>query len=212
MFYDEEFEENNPFVFSRLNGSWPGAAVTEWDFSKYAAGVKDRRLNFLPTYKNGLVLITPPQKGVFSDDEAPRGKLKNHLNPIYKNILKEYLTDGKSYFSEDGKEQFSADTYYKTIKKNIEKSAKLLPITVEGDVAWVVAQTAPNHLRLTIVDNGYINPNDRIATVKFNTVKPKKVVDILNGENFANNLEEININIPCGMFRFIDIELEKPFQ
>ncbi|WP_111708894.1 PQQ-binding-like beta-propeller repeat protein [Lutibacter citreus] len=212
-FYNQEFEENNHFVFSHLNGSWPGAPVTDWDFSKYAAGVKDRRVNFLPSYENGLVLITPPQNGVFADKAAPRGKLTDHLHPIYKNIMKEFLTDGKDYFSKDGKQQFLANSYYKTVEKSIKESAKLLPITVKGNVAWVVAQTSPKHLRLTIVDNGYLNPNDRKAVVTFNTINSKNVVDILNGENFeTNKTKQITINIPCGMFKFIDIELEKPLQ
>ena len=212
-FYNQNFEENNPFVFSRLNGSWPGAAVTEWDFSNYAAGVKDRRLNFLAPYKNGMVLITPPQEGVFADVDAPRGKLTDHLHPMYKNIMKEYLTDGRDYFSKDGKDKFPPDTYYKTVENSIKENAKLLPITVEGDVAWVVAQTSPKHLRLTIIDNGYLNPNNRVANVTFNNIKPKKIVDILNGKNFEiNKTKQVNINIPCGMFRFIDIELDKPLE
>ena len=82
-FYDEQAEQANPLVFSRLNGTWPGAPLTPWDFSRYAAGVTERRLNFLPPYPNGLVLITPPQAGVFADTNAPRGKLADHLHPLY---------------------------------------------------------------------------------------------------------------------------------
>jgi len=211
VFYNEEFEKNNPFVFSRLNGSWPGAPVTEWDFSRYAAGVKERRLNFLAPYKNGLVLLTPTQEGVFAQPNVTRKKLSENLHPFYKNILKEYITDGRNYYSADGKQTFKADEYYKVIEKEIQENAKKLPITVSGDVAWVVAQVSPTHLRLTIIDNGYINPEESTAIVTFNNIKINKISDILNGEEFKEVNSSTKINIPLGGFRFIDIELKENF-
>ncbi|MGJ8745693.1 hypothetical protein, partial [Polaribacter sp.] len=183
-FYDEDFEKNNPFVMSRLNGTWPGAPITDWDFSKYAAGVKERRLNFLAPYENGLVLITPTQNGIFAQKDVVRSKLSDNLHPLYKNIMKEYITDGRNYYSADGKQTFKADEYYKVIEKDLKESAKKLPIIVSGDVAWVVAQTSPKHLRLTIIDNGYINPEKSTAIVHFNNIKIKKITDVLNKEVF----------------------------
>ncbi|RKR12143.1 hypothetical protein CLV91_2266 [Maribacter vaceletii] len=206
-FYDEEKEKNNPLVFSHLNGSWPGAPVTEWDFSKYAGGVQDRRLNFLPTYTNGLVLLTPPQNGIYADKKAKRGTLTSHLHPMYKNIMKEYYTDGRNYYSADGTQTYKANEYYKVIAKDIKDNAKKLPLTVSGDVAWVVAQSSPKHLRLTLIDGGYLNPDDREVTIQFNTVVPIKVTDLLSGEEFTPNANgELQIKVSCGLFRFIDIE------
>ncbi len=209
-FFDQDWTENNPFVFSRLNGSWPGAPVTEWDFSRYAAGVKERRLNFLAPYRNGLVLITPPQDGRHAQKDPPRGKLEDNLHPYYKSILKEYYTDGRYYYSKDGEKQYSADEYYKIIEKDIQESASKLPLTVSGDVAWVVAQTSPKHLRLTLIDSGYINPDERVASVRFHTVHPIQITDILSKETFSTSDDKATIQIPCGGFRFIDIELSEP--
>lgn len=209
-FYDEQKEKENPMVFSHLNGSWPGAPVTEWDFSRYAAGVNERRLNYLPNYKNGMVLMTPVQHGKFAMKDAPRGAMEDKLHPIYKGITKEYITDGAKYYSADGKETYAANEYYKVIEKEIEEGAKKLPLTVTGDVAWVVAQTGPKNLRLTIIDGGYINPKDREAIVTFNTVKPLKMVDMLDGKSFKiSKPEKIIVDVPCGLFRFIDIELSE---
>ncbi|MDZ8119157.1 hypothetical protein P9H32_11030 [Pontiella sp. NLcol2] len=204
--YDERFHPENPYVFGRLDGAWSGARVTDWDFSNYAAGVKDRRQNFLAPYPNGMVLITPPQKGVFSDPDAPRGKLADHLHPMYENLLEEYVTNGRNYFSSDGKETFSADHYAETVKTQIEAGAEKMPLTVSGDVAWVVAQTAPNHLRLTLIDGGYLNPSEKTAHLKFHTVSPLKITDLLSGETFTPE-KVTEIDVPCGLFRFIDIEL-----
>lgn len=211
-FYDEEFEKKNPFVFSRMNGSWPGAQVTNWDFSRYAAGVKERRVNFLAPYHNGLVLITPPQQGVFANTDAPRGLLKDNLHPVYKNILKEFITDGRNYYSADGKQTYKADEYYKVVETAIKEGAKKIPITVSGDVAWVVAQTSPTHLRLTLIDNGYINPKKSTAVVQFNTIKPVGLTDVLSKEKFKVSNSASQIEIPLGGFRFIDVELSKPLK
>ncbi|NIJ44357.1 hypothetical protein FHR24_000796 [Wenyingzhuangia heitensis] len=211
-FYDEKKETENKYVFSRMNGTWPGAAVTPWDFSSYAAGVKDRRLNFLAPYNSGLVIITPPQKGIFADTNAPRGALKNHLHPLYKNIIKEYITDGDYYYSADGKQTYKADEYYKKIEADIKNSAKKLPLTVTGEnVAWVAAQTDDKHIRLTLIDGGYINPDNRKATVNFHTVSPVKITDVLDKKEFKTTQKTTIIDIPCGLFRFIDIELKEKF-
>ena len=147
--------------------------------------------------------------GTFADKNAPRGKMSDHLHPMYKNIMKEYISNGRNYISKDGKKTFAADEYYKTIEADIKADGKKLPLTVSGDVAWVCAQTSQTHLRLTLIDGGYINPDDRTATVTFHTVKPRKIIDLLSGETVRAS-KSVKVNIPCGLFRFIDIELEKP--
>lgn len=210
IFYNKEHLDNNKFVFSRQNATWPGAKNTPWDFSTYAGNVKERRQNYLPNYPNGLVLITPPQNGVFAKQNVKRGKLEDHLHPIYKNILKEYITDGKNYYSKDGKETYTADTYYKTVKNDIIDGASKLPLTVTGDVAWVLSQTSPTNLRLTIIDGGYLNPSDKKATVQFNAVTPLEMKDVIDGKTFdLSNPKNVSVDIPTGLFRFIDIKINK---
>ena len=209
-FFDEKEEIGNPMVFGRLNGTWPGAPNTEWDYSRYAAGVKERRLNYLPPFEHGIVMLAPPQNGIYADKDAPRGKLVDHLHPIYKGIMKEYISDGRDYISTDGAERFSADEYYRTVEDDIRKSSRKLPITVSGGLAWVVAQSSPTHLRLTLIDSGYINPGAKTATVHFHTVRPKKVRDVLAESEFFVCGDSTQIEIPCGLFRFIDVELNEP--
>ncbi|NJB83562.1 outer membrane protein assembly factor BamB family protein [Wenyingzhuangia aestuarii] len=209
--YDEAFINNNPFVFSRQNANWMAAKNTPWDFSTYAGNVKDRRQNYLPNYPNGLVLITPPQAGAHTDVSASRGLLKNNLHPIYKDVLKEYYTDGRYYYSADGTQTFNADEYYTTIENEIKEGAKELPLTVSGDVAWTVAQTSPTNLRLTIIDGGYLNPKDRTAVVKFQKANPTSMQDILDHTSYnLANKDAVTVEIPCGGFRFIDIQLSSP--
>ncbi|MDZ8120539.1 hypothetical protein [Pontiella agarivorans] len=209
-YWDEAWEDSNKMVFNRMNGTWPGAPLTDWDFSRYASGVKERRLEFLPPYQNGMVMITPPQHGVFADTNAVRGKMADRLHPLYKNIMQEFITDGRNYISSDGTTTNAAETYYTTVSNAIASAASKLPLTVSGDVAWVCAQTSPTHLRLTLIDSGYINPKARIATVHFNTVTPVGITDLLDGTTYSP-ASTVKIDVPLGLFRFIDIELASPF-
>ena len=201
--YDEGFEEANAFVFGRLNGSWPGGPVTGWDFSRYAAGVRDRRLNFLPPYPHGLVLITPEQKG-------GKTTLRSTLHPLYRHILKEHVTDGRDYYSRDGKERHAANTYYKTVERDIARSASNVPLTVSGNVAWVAAVSSPGHIRLTLLDSGYVDPGDKAATITFNTVTPVAITDVLANSRIAiGDGKTAVLRVACGLFRFIDVEIKE---
>ncbi|MFY0601277.1 MAG: PQQ-like beta-propeller repeat protein [Cyclobacteriaceae bacterium] len=208
VLFDQQYENNNPAVISRGGGEWPGAPVTEWDYSRYAAGSKERRLESLPNFENGLVIFTPPQSGVNADLNAPRGKLTEHMHPLYKDIMKEYFTDGDNYYSSEGTQVGTADQYYTVVESDIKDQSKKLPLTVKGRVAWVTAQTSPRHLRLTLVDGGYINPDDREAIITFHTSTPVKLTDLLSGETFdISDPTEVKVKIPCGGFRFIDVEI-----
>lgn len=207
-FYDKVEEESNPRVFSRMSGTWPGAKVLPWDFSRYAANETERRHNFIPQYPNGMVLMTPPQAGAVKD---PRGLLNDKLHPIYKGKLKEFISDGRDYLSADGKKRYDADKYYLEVASAIKAGAALLPLTVSGDVGWVVSEIEANRLRLTIIDGGYLNPADRVALVTFGAASPVSARDVLTGEALAiSQSGEMKIDIPAGMFRFIDIELKRP--
>ena len=212
IYFDKNREETQPKVFSHMNASWLGGTLTPWDFSTYASGVIDRRQNIIPPYPNGMVLITPVQNNALRENNSVRGNLADNLHPFYKSILKEYITDGVDYLSADGKQRYKADEFYKQIKKDIEEGAKKLPVLVKGEkTGWVVAQVSPTHLRLTLVDGGYLAPMDRKVKVMLNNLSVKKVCDILDGISYNITDNSFDVTVPCGMFRFIDIELQKPF-
>ncbi len=206
-YYDEAEQAANPMVFGRLEACWLAGQTTDFDFSRFAMGVKERRQNFIPPTPHGMVLTTPVENGIHASNADRRNRLIENLHPIYKSILKEHITDGRTYISADGTSSHAANSsyFYSTVKPDVESGARQLPLTVSGDdVAWVCAQTAPKHLRLTLVDSGYLNPQKRTAKVQFHTVKPVKVTDVLTGETIPG----ADIEVPLGLFRFIDIEIQ----
>ncbi len=205
ILYDDATNNSytNPMVFDRMNATWIAGVVNEWDFSNYAAGVKDRRLSFLPSFSNGFVMITPAD-----ESNQYRSEVSQNLHPIYRDIMRKVETDGKYYYDNGTHDAIS---YYPTMVEMLEERSKLIPITVSGDdVAWVAAQSAPCHIRLTLVDGGYIDPDDRVARVKFNTVQPVSISDLLTGEKYLmNSSNEVDIPISAGLFRFLDVEIEE---
>lgn len=206
--YDEAQEKANPMVFSHTTGAWPGAPVTDWDFSKYATGGNERRMEFLPPYPNGMVLITPP-----TDGDSLRGTFTDHLHPIYSDMMQEIYTDGRNYYSDvDKSTSYAADDYGPIITQAVKDGGSQLPLTVEGRVAWVTAQTDSLHLRLTLVDGGYVNPDDRKVTVNFHTARVKKITDLLSGESITIMDKQAIVQVPCGLFTFLDIELEEELE
>lgn len=211
--YDKTQGEDK-FVFGRLDGAFLGAKNSDWDFSTYAAGVPDRRLNFLPPYNNGMVLITPPSIPN-SQPQPPRGKLTDHMHPFYTGKMKEYFTDGKYYYNTSTKVgPIAPDSdFYKTIETDIKNSANILPITVDGEVAWTVAQTDKRHLRLTLIDNGYINPKGGVVTVKINpaVINIRDLRNVLDPSELYTGVNTVNIEIPLGGFKFFDITLISDF-
>lgn len=52
---------------------------------------------------------------------------------------------------------------------------------------------------------------DRKVKVMLNNLSVKKVCDILDGISYNITDNSFDVTVPCGMFRFIDIELQKPF-
>ncbi|WP_426370401.1 hypothetical protein [Pseudocolwellia sp. HL-MZ7] len=61
-----------------------------------------------------------------------------------------------------------------------------------------------------MVDGGYINPQSALAEVTFNTISPKAIKDILAGDEFTATNGKLNVQLPTGGFRFLDITLDKP--
>ncbi|MGB0371405.1 MAG: hypothetical protein ACPGN3_08640 [Opitutales bacterium] len=214
-YYDAADQDANPMVIGRMEGAWKGGMNTEWDFSHFATGVPDRRLNFIPPFPHGMVLMTPVENGVYASDAAYRTRLLENLHPIYRDILQEFVIDGRNYLSSDGSATYAANSsyFYDTVKPAVENGGSALPVTLSGDpVGWVCAQSAPRHLRLTLVDSGYLNPQERAVTIHFNTVTPVRVVDVLSGESFPIVDGTCALTVPLGMFRLLEIEITAPLK
>ncbi len=176
-----------PMVFDRMDCYWGGAPTTDEDFSRYAMGSRSRMLNFLPTNPFGLVASVPADTSM--ED-----------SPYFRSML---VTDGKSFY--DDQKAVSAADYKPRAVRMLEDAARRLPVRVEGDVAWTVIRLDPTHVRVTLIDPGYISPADRSVLVHLQHLQGTACQDILSGQSLPITDRSISLTVPAGILRVVDI-------
>ncbi|TWU31566.1 hypothetical protein [Novipirellula artificiosorum] len=180
-----------PMVFDRMDCYWGDALTDDADFSNYAMGSRRRMLNSLLTNPYGLIASVPADIDL-SEHSRFREKL---------------VTDGEFFYNKHCR-SVSAREYKETAVAALERSATRLPIRVEGDVAWVVSRINKTHIRITLIDPGYVSPADRDATIVLQHVQGASCRDILSGKSLPITQGRISLTVPAGVLRIVDISIE----
>lgn len=175
-------------VFDRMDCYWGGAPTNLSDFSNYAMGSRSRMLNFLPSNPYGLIASVPAT----TDLEA---------SPFFQSML---VTNGEVFYDDQGQPVSAAD-YKPTALAALRESASRLPVRVQGDVAWTVVRLDPTHVRVTLIDPGYISPADRDAKIVLQHLQGVDCRDVLNGERLPGVESSISLSVPAGVLRVVDI-------
>ncbi|MCL7754600.1 hypothetical protein [Polaribacter sp. Z022] len=178
-------DENAVFSVGQMH--WAGTNIPENDFSKIALGVHYRWLNYMPETPNGMVPIAPI--------ESKEMLVKKNIPFSVSNGKKGYLNN----------EFVSAKEYQSTLKNQVEKGAKQLPIIVKG-AAWSAIKIDENHTRIILMDQGYIEPQDRDVTITFQNRKPKSAKDILSNDVLKIKNNKLETKVLAGSLQFIDIK------
>lgn len=71
---------------------------------------------------------------------------------------------------------------------------------------WSVVRLDPTHIRVTLIDPGYVDPADREADVVLQHVDGVRCIDILSGEELAISDGAIHARAPAGILRILDIQ------
>jgi hypothetical protein len=182
------YKADPKWVFSRMECFWGQAPTPKYDFGYYAIGRRRQALNFVPKNPYGIVPIVPEENSV---KEIPGNERK-----IY--------TDGEVWYDEQGLKR-SAEEYAPIVEKTLQEASEKLFCKVTGDIAWTATRLDQSHIRLVLIDPGYLDPADRIVKVKINT-KALSVTDILSREEIALTGNEFNLTVAMGIIRVIDIE------
>ena len=178
-------KDDDNAVFSVAQMHWAGTSIPKHDFSNIALGVKYRWTNYMPELPHGMVPVAPIES---------KTELENSNTPYF-------VSNAKVGF--EGGNKVSADQFSETIKNTVEAGEKRLNIVVKG-ASWSAIKIDDTHTRLVIVDQGYIDPQEHEATIKFQNKMPKTATDILSKENLTIG-KEIKLSIPAGSIRFIDV-------
>ena len=178
-------------VFDRMDCYWGGAPTDASDFSNYAMGSRSRMLNFLPTNPHGLIASVPEETEL-----SPSGPFREML-----------VTDGEFFYDEQDR-PVSASQFKATALAALVESAARLPIRVQGEVAWTVSRIDPTHVRVTLIDSGYLSPADRDARIVLQHVQGTSCRDILDGRSLPIVEGKITLTVPAGVLRIVDITIQ----
>ncbi|MBK1875784.1 hypothetical protein [Pelagicoccus mobilis] len=177
--------EDEEAVFSVGQVNWCGTSVPDHDFSK-VLGVDYRWLNFVPEMPNGMVPIAPIEYGKQLDKAG----------------MPYTVSDSRAGYV-DGK-KVPASEFGSELNKVVGVGAKTMPVRVSG-ASWCAIRLDDSHVRLILVDPGYIDPQEREVTVKFQSKQPKSAKDILSGERLKTKKSELKLTVPAGSLRFVDL-------
>lgn len=176
-------------VFSVAQMHWAGTDVPDHDFSKAALGVEYRWLNFMPPMPHGMVPIAPAE----------------YAGTLEKKDIPYSVANGKSGYIE--KKPVPAKEFGRHLSSVVKSGIENLPVIVNG-ASWSAIRLDPTHIRLVLVDPGYIDPRDRDAGIRFQGSIPYKAVDILSGEDIPIDGNTASLTVPAGSIRLVDLSYE----
>ena len=177
-----------PLIFDRLDWYWGGAPLQPYDFANYALGTDRRMCNFLPITPYGMPCIVPD-----SIDAGINSRLKEKI-----------MTDGEQFYDAQGAAH-SPMEYKQVVEQELQKASLELPVRVEGPAHWSAAWLDKNHLRITLIDPGYLDPADRAVRVVLQQQGWTSCRDILRNQPVAIHNNGIEVTIPMGTLRIIDL-------
>lgn len=181
-------EDQPPFVFDRLDWYWGGAPTESHDFSRYAFGINRRMCNFLPLTPYGMVTIVP--------DKVPEGLSSRYARKI--------STDGQNFFDDSGK-SYAPEEYRPVVEEALQEASAKLPVLVHGTAHWSAVRIDESHLRVTLVDPGYLDPDDRGVSIVLQQEGWTRCRDILGNEDLPIDEGVIPLRIPMGSVRMVDL-------
>ena len=171
-------------VISVAQMHWAGANIPEHDYSK-ALGVNYRWLNYLP--------------------EMPYGMIPIASNQYQKQIKTKYpytVSDAKYGYLDNQK--INGKDFGNYIIDAAKQGASKLPVVVEG-AAWSAIRLDDNHIRVIMADPGYIDPQERQVTLRFNGKTPKQAKNILTKETLSITKNGVQLKVPAGSLSFVDL-------
>ena len=182
-------DEHPEFVFDRLDCYWAGAPLAEHDISHYGMQLHRRMCNYLPFLGYGLIPIVP------TTSSRPGFSFQS------------FETDGQFFYDDTGSRRTASD-YRTVLESALSAAAEQLPIRVTGGAHWTVTRLDESHVRVTMIDPGYLDPANRQGRILLQHLKPIGATDILSGETLSIENNRIALEIPAGTLRIVDIEHE----
>ena len=87
----------------------------------------------------------------------------------------------------------------------LREASSKLPVLVRGTAHWSAVRIHESHLRVTLVDPGYLNPDDRDVRIVLQQEGWTRCHDILGNVELPIEKGVIPVRIPMGSVRIVDL-------
>lgn len=125
-------------------------------------------------------------------------------------VRRDVVTDGTAI--PDGAKRLTGKDAGRALKAAAQSVADDLPFQVSGYVFVQAQRMGPRRVRLTLIDSGYLDPDDRLVTIHVSAqTGVERFVDILSGEEIPVKVGEAHLTTPAGAFRILEADLSREF-
>lgn len=162
------------------------APVREHYLGKYLLGQDRHYGNFVPATPYGVPLLVPAS--------LPPDRLKW--------ARQSYQTDGRALYA-DGR-TLDGPAARPIIEQAFREAARSLPVRAEGRIELLAQRLPDGRLRLTLIDPGFLDPEDRPVVLRLAAGTPTAWVDPLSGETLTATAGAVRLTVPAGAFRIVE--------
>jgi hypothetical protein len=115
-------------------------------------------------------------------------------------------TDGVEAWQGDGPRLRGMEVA-EAVRRTMQAAEGRVAFLPSGDDVFLQAlRLSDSHYRLYLVDPGWLDPADRQVTVKVQCGRPRRAWDALTGNALELDRDRIELTVPAGAMRFIDVE------
>ncbi len=186
-FTEDRLERTAPM--SGLACYWGAAPTEESYIGGYLLDQETHFGNFIPKTPYGFPAIVPT---------ACRSKIAGW--PVGG-----WETDGR-WFYDDGSRVTGLEARSRVLA-DFKAAADGMPFQLLGPAFMQAQRMGDDVFRLTLIDPGYLDPDDRQVVIRVRDDRPvKQVVDLLSGQALETNEGQIGLTIPAGVFRIVEVK------
>lgn len=114
-------------------------------------------------------------------------------------------TDGIYIWKDENSQKLTGESAAVALRDSFDEGARKIPFRLEGYAFLNVHKIRNGHYRLYVIDPGYIDPDPRDVIIKIQIQGEYEAKDILSKKNVDIIDNSIQMHIPAGTLRIIDV-------
>lgn len=178
-------------VFPHHASLWGNTPTPEHALQRVLLG-KERQFGLnIPATPYGIPVIVPAQADL---KKVP--------------FVKEWWhTDGVHAWKEGGRKLTGMEAAV-AVRRDFERAAAELPFRADGGVFFQALRLDEKTYRLFAVDSGWLDPKDRLVTLRIQIPGQVRLRDLLSGETIRVQNGAARVTVPAGTFRVLEAAVQ----